>query len=206
MVKPMEKIEVKNPGQHYVDKWIIYDALDGPAIDQNKWSLKVTGLVNKPAEYTYRELNKMPGIEYISDFNCVTKWSIRDAKFTGPSLRDIIMNSEPLPEAEWVMFVCADGYDTPIPFNDAVDDKSILALKIDDKPLGVKHGFPARPFMPSLYGWKSAKWVTEIRLIEKYEDGYWEAYGYHERGRVEDQERFKGFEWKKIRRHSEVDK
>ena len=96
----------------------------------------------------------MPGIEYISDFNCVTKWSIRDAKFTGPSLRDIIMKSETSPEAEWVMFVCADGYDTPIPFNAAIDDKSILALKIDDKPLGVKHGFPARPFMPSLYGWK----------------------------------------------------
>ncbi len=69
----MEKIEVKNPGQYYVNNWIIYDALDGPAIDENKWSLRVTGLVAKPAEYTYKDLNKMKGVEYISDFNCVTK-------------------------------------------------------------------------------------------------------------------------------------
>ena len=96
----MDKVEVKNPGQYYVNNWIIYDALNGPSIDENKWSLKVTGLVGKPAEYTYGELNKMAGIEYISDFNCVTKWSIKDAKFTGPSLRDIIMKSEPSQEAE----------------------------------------------------------------------------------------------------------
>ena len=30
--------------------------------DENKWSLKVTGLVKKPAEYTYQELNKMDGV------------------------------------------------------------------------------------------------------------------------------------------------
>jgi DMSO/TMAO reductase YedYZ molybdopterin-dependent catalytic subunit len=202
----MEKIEVKNPDQYYVNNWIIYDALGGPAIDENKWSLKIAGLVDKPAEYSYKELNEMPGIEYISDFNCVTKWSIKDAKFTGPSLRDIIMKSGPSPKAEWVMFICADGYDTPIPFDDAVDKNSMLALRIDDKPLGIKHGFPARPFMPSLYGWKSAKWVTEIKIMEKYEDGYWEAYGYHERGNVEGQERFKGFGRKKIRRNSEIEK
>ena len=38
----MEKIEIKNPGQYYVNSWIIYDALGGPAIDENKWSLKVS--------------------------------------------------------------------------------------------------------------------------------------------------------------------
>ncbi len=202
----MEKIEIKNPGQHYVNNWIIYDALGGFKIDENKWSLNISGLVNKPSEYTYNELNGMKNIEYISDFNCVTKWSIKNVKWTGPSLRNIIMRSEPLDNVEWVMFICADGYDTPVPYEDAIDEKSIIALKMDDKPLSVEHGFPARPFIPSLYGWKSAKWLTEIKLMGKYDDGYWEAYGYHERGKIEDEERFKGFGWKKIKRNSKIEK
>ena len=44
----MDKIQIKNPGQRYVDNFIIYDALDGPLIDENKWHLSITGLVKKP--------------------------------------------------------------------------------------------------------------------------------------------------------------
>ena len=202
----MEKIEVKNPGQHFINNWIIYSAFGNPEIDKNKWSLKVSGLVKKPMEYTYKKLSEMNNIEYISDFNCVTKWSIKDVKWKGPSLRDLILESGPVENANWVMFECADGYDTPVPYDDAINEKSIIALKMNDKPLEIIHGFPARPFMPSLYGWKSAKWLMGIRLMEKYEDGYWEAYGYHERGKIEDGERFKGFKWKSIKRNSGIEK
>ncbi|KJE48863.1 MULTISPECIES: sulfite oxidase-like oxidoreductase [Acidiplasma] len=202
----MEKIEIKNPGQHYVNNFILYDALGGPVINENLWKLRIDGIVKKPMEYTYNELNSMTNIEYISDFNCVTKWSVKDVKWTGPSLRDLILKSEPEEDAEWVMFICADGYDTPVPYDDAIDEKSIIALKMNDKPLAIEHGFPARPFIPSLYGWKSAKWLTEIKIMRDYEDGYWESYGYHERGKIEDEERFKGFAWRKIKRKSKIDR
>ncbi len=202
----MEKIDVKNPGQRFINNWIIYSAFGNPEIDENKWSLKISGLVKKPMEYTYKELNEMENQEYISDFNCVTKWSIKDVKWQGPSLKNLILKSEPLDNVNWVMFECADGYDTPIPYVDAINEKSIIALKMNDKPLETIHGFPARPFMPSLYGWKSAKWVIEILLMEKYDDGYWEAYGYHERGKIEEEERFKGFKWKFVKRNSKIEK
>ena len=70
-------------------------------------------------------------------------------------------------------------------------EDSIVALKMNGKPLSPEQGFPARPFMPHLYGWKSAKWLTKIEFIPDYRDGYWEAYGYHERGDVYEEERFK---------------
>ncbi len=200
----MDKIQIKNPGQRYVDNFIIYDALDGPLIDENKWHLSITGLVKNPRSYTYKELEGMRNIEYISDVNCVTKWSIKDAIWKGPSLKNLIMDSFPDESAEWVMFKCADNYDTPVQMEDILDEKSILALTINGEKLNQKQGFPARPFIPKLYGWKSAKWIIEIKLMKDYKDGFWEAYGYHQRGYVENEERFKGFNWKHVKRKSEI--
>jgi DMSO/TMAO reductase YedYZ molybdopterin-dependent catalytic subunit len=45
--------------------------------------------------------------------------------------------------------------------------------------------------VPSLYGWKSAKWVSRLEFRSTYKDGYWEALGYHERGAPALEERFK---------------
>ena len=64
----MDKIQIKNPGQRYVDNFIIYDALGGPLIDEKKWHLSITGMVKNPKTYTYKELEDMKNIEYISDF------------------------------------------------------------------------------------------------------------------------------------------
>ncbi|SMD30165.1 sulfite oxidase-like oxidoreductase [Picrophilus oshimae] len=202
----MEKIEIKNPGQVYARNFIIYEALGEPVIKKDDWDLKVYGHVKKEIIYKFNDLESMPQENYIADFNCVTKWSIRDVKWQGPSLKRIIEASMPDDECTWVMFECADGYDTPVPLEDALDEKSIIAIKMNDEYLSVEQGFPARPFIPSLYGWKSAKWLTGIRLMHDYEDGYWEMYGYHERGKIENEERFKGFSWKFFKRSSKLKK
>ena len=89
------------------------------------------------------------------------------------------------------MFHCVDGYTAPAPLEDALVEDAIVAYKINGKYLSVEQGFPARPFIPHLYGWKSAKWLNRIEFIRDYVDGYWEAYGYHERGNVWLEERFK---------------
>ena len=116
----------------------------------------------------------------------------------------MITISLPDESAEWVMFICADNYDTPVQMENALEDKSILALTINGEKLNQKQGFPARPFIPELYGWKSAKWIMEIKLMKGYVDGFWEAYGYHQRGYVEEEERFKGSSWKHVKRKSEI--
>jgi DMSO/TMAO reductase YedYZ molybdopterin-dependent catalytic subunit len=90
------------------------------------------------------------------------------------------------------MFHCADGYTAPVPLEDAMVEDSLIALKMNGKPLAIEQGFPARPFIPHLYGWKSAKWVTIIEFLHEYEDGYWESHGYHQRGNVSNEERFRG--------------
>jgi DMSO/TMAO reductase YedYZ molybdopterin-dependent catalytic subunit len=98
------------------------------------------------------------------------------------------------------MFHCTDGYTTPVPLEYATRENAILAFKINGNPLSAEQGFPARPFFPELYGWKSAKWANRMELIPAYKDGYWEMYGYHERADVWEEERFKGHSGKAILR------
>ncbi len=180
------------PGQVWGKSWVIYSALGTPRIDLESWRLRVSGLVEKEAEYSYSQLLEMADVMYVKPFHCVTRWSIKDVRWRGVSLRRLLELSGVRDGAEWVMFVCADGYTAPVPVEDALHEDAIVALEMDGRPLPVEQGFPARPFIPHLYGWKSAKWLTEIELLPAYVDGYWEMYGYHERGNVFAEERFKG--------------
>lgn len=84
-----------------------------------------------------------------------------------------------------------NGYTAIILIEDFIGDDSILALKINGKPLILEQGFPARVFIPHLCGRKSVKLVHKIELIKDYKDGFWEALGYHPRGDVRLEERFK---------------
>lgn len=197
----LKTVEVENPGQRYISNWIIYSALGEPVIKPEDWSLKVSGLVKEPVQFTFKEIMEMPHITYNCDFNCVTAWSIKNVTWKGPSLKALIEKAGPDPSAKWVMFRCADGYSTPIPIEYALTENAVVAITMNGEPLKTEQGFPARPFMPELYGWKSAKWLTEIELIEEYEDGYWENYGYHERGLVSTSERYTNGLWRRVRKN-----
>lgn len=186
------------PGQVWAKQWVIYAALGIPDVDPSSWRLRVSGHVEREAEYTLEELEKMATMKYVRSFHCVTKWSIKDVEWTGVSLPDLLSRSAVKPEARWVMFHCLDGYTAPVPLEDALHKDAILALKANGRSLTPEQGYPVRPFIPHLYGWKSAKWLTEIELLDTYVDGYWEMYGYHERGEVWGEERFKGM----VGRHS----
>jgi DMSO/TMAO reductase YedYZ molybdopterin-dependent catalytic subunit len=162
--------ETLPPGQVWGKKFVIYAALGVQHVDPAKWRLEVTS----------------------KSVHCVTSWSIEKPLWEGVPIKYLADAAQVKPEAKWVMFHCYDGYTAPIPVEDALMEDSIVALKMNGRPLSAEQGFPARPFMPHLYAWKSAKWLGNIEFIPEYADGYWEAYGYHERGDVDEEERFKG--------------
>jgi hypothetical protein len=56
----------------------------------------------------------------------------------------------------------------------------MIAVRMNDEPLAVQHGFPARLIVPGLYGYVSAtKWLGELELttLEAF-DGYWVPLGW----------------------------
>lgn len=188
------------PKQVWGKKFVIYAALGVPRVDPKQWRLKVDGLVGTPLEYTYDQLMALPQSNLVRSLHCVTRWSIKDVAWEGLLIRELLMPAAVQPEAKWLMFHCADGYSAPVPLEDALREDSMLAFKLNGRPLSAEQGFPARPFIPGLYAWKSAKWVNRMELLEGYRDGYWETYGYHERADVWEEERFKGHTGTPVRR------
>jgi DMSO/TMAO reductase YedYZ molybdopterin-dependent catalytic subunit len=187
------------PGQTFAKRWALYTALGVPKIDLDTWHLTTMGLVEKELNLSFAELQQLPQLKLTKDFHCVTTWSIKDVVWEGVSFRDLAQRTGVKPEASWVMFHCADGYTAPVPLEDAMVEDSLIAFKMNGKPIPEPQGFPARPFIPHLYGWKSAKWLTGIEFLPEYKDGYWEMFGYHERGNIWDEERFKGQGGKHVR-------
>ncbi|MBI2648661.1 MAG: sulfite oxidase-like oxidoreductase [Thaumarchaeota archaeon] len=190
------------PGQYWGKKWIIYAALGIPEVKIEDWRLGVTGLVNNTLQYSYQEFLSLRMTKYNKSFACVTKWSIKNPEWEGVPIGLLAEKAGVKVGAKWVMFHCLDGYTAPVPVDDALHPDSIIALKLNGNPLLPQQGFPARPFIPHLYGWKSAKWLDGIEFLSDYQDGYWEMHGYHERGNVEEEERFKGGSGKHSKRRT----
>jgi len=133
------------PNQHYIKKFIYYAALGIPKIDIEKWRLRITGEVERPIELTYNELLSMINVRYVRDFHCVTGWSVKDVEWEGVKIRDLAKMAGVKDTAEWVIFQSADGYDSIVPIEDALSEDAIIALRMNEKPLDIKSGYPARP-------------------------------------------------------------
>jgi DMSO/TMAO reductase YedYZ molybdopterin-dependent catalytic subunit len=180
------------PGQSRTKKWPVLDAGGAPAIDLDRWEMKVWGLVNQPAKWTWAEFQRLPKVKVFADFHCVTRWSRLGNVWEGVSTRTIVEAAGGLrPEARFVMAYGYDyGWTTNLPLDDFLADDALVALTHDGEPLALEHGGPARLIVPRLYAWKSAKWLGGLQFLEQDEPGFWERNGYHMRGDPWQQERY----------------
>lgn len=188
------------PGQKYVKRFIVYAELGVPNINIGEYKLIINGNVKNKLELTYEQLKSFSNYKLQTDFHCVTGWSVKDVVWDGVPFKYIIEKAQPFEDTKWVYFVSIDGYTSVVPYEDVKGDDALLAIYMNGQPLPREHGFPVRPIIAHLYGWKSAKWLSEIHFIKDYIDGYWEERGYHERGNVWEEERFKGMIGRHTRR------
>jgi len=179
------------PGQKVIEDFIIYRILGQPEISIDSWRLKVYGEVEKPLELSYGDLLSMKLRTIKADFHCVTGWSVKDIEWEGVPTEELAKMAGVKKSARWVLTHSLDNYTAIIPIEDFLVEGSIIALRINGRELSKEQGFPARLFIPHLYGWKGGKWLRAIEFRKDYTDGYWEALGYHERGNVWLEERFK---------------
>lgn len=187
----MEFSNASPPGQVYIDIPIVYAIMGLPRIDLSQWVLEINGEVGKTARLSITDLYEIGVVEIRTSFHCVTGWSVGELSFTGVPTSRIVEYIKPHESVKWVYVESLDGYSTIIPYEDFKSDKALIALEMNGKPLDILHGYPARLIIPHLYGWKSAKWLHRIIFTNEYMDGYWESLGYHPRGNVVLEERFK---------------
>jgi DMSO/TMAO reductase YedYZ molybdopterin-dependent catalytic subunit len=156
------------------------------------WTFRIEGLVANPVTWKWDEIHALPGATYTGDIHCVTTWSKLDVTFAGVSVDTLLEAAGPLPSATHVLALSHTGYTTNLPLADVTDGKAWVAWEFGGRPLPVDHGGPARLLVPHLYFWKSAKWVSGLRLLDHDEPGFWEENGYHNRGDPWLEQRYQG--------------
>jgi DMSO/TMAO reductase YedYZ molybdopterin-dependent catalytic subunit len=159
------------------------------------WRLQVGGLVARPAQFSLADLQAMPSRTQITRHDCVEGWSVI-GKWTGVPLRALLSRVQPLPAARYLVFHCADpmdGSDVQAPGStyyesidlvEALHPQTILAYALNDEPLPVKNGAPLRLRVERQLGYKQAKYLMRIEVVERLDNirggagGYWEDQGY----------------------------
>ena len=141
--------------------------------------LRVHGAVSTPLVLDYQELLKQKVVERIEDVHCVTGWSMLGGKWTGVQVKELARLAGLKSRARHVIFEAAHGYTANVPIGEALADNVMVTWRLNDKPFAKKHGAPVRGLVPDLYFWKSAKWLTGIRFVERDQPGFWEVRGYH---------------------------
>jgi DMSO/TMAO reductase YedYZ molybdopterin-dependent catalytic subunit len=160
--------------------WRIYTvAATMPRFDPETYRLRVEGLVQRPLSLALADLQTLPVAEQISDFHCVTGWTVEDVRWRGVRIRDVLAGAGPLPSGAALSFVSAERpYVDSLALEQALLPDVMLAWGMDGRPLERAHGAPLRLVMPRMYGYKNVKWVERIVVTREPFVGYWEQRGY----------------------------
>jgi DMSO/TMAO reductase YedYZ molybdopterin-dependent catalytic subunit len=170
------------PGQREVKNWPVLDLGVQPPIPTETWRLDVTGLVENPISWSWKDFAAQPQAKITSDIHCVTAWSRFDNHWEGVSTKALLDLVKPKPQAKFVIQHSYDGYTTNVPLEDFAGEDVLLAYKWEGKPIVREHGGPVRLVLPKLYFWKSAKWLTKLEFVEIDKPGFWEVRGYNNHG------------------------
>lgn len=153
-----------------------------PQVDSKSWNLTIKGLVEKPLTINYDQIKAMPSVEEYVTLECISNKVggdlISTALWKGVRLSHLLDKATIKPNVKYVVFRCADGYDVGIPIERSQMEGTILAYDMNYTPLTPKHGFPVRAIVPGLYGMMNPKWITEIELVDKVYEGYWQRLGW----------------------------
>jgi molybdopterin-dependent oxidoreductase-like protein protein len=153
--------------------------------------------VERETTLTFAQLTAFPLVEQYVTIACVSNEVggrlVGNAKWSGVRLRDVLDVAGVRPEATQLVGRSVDGWTAGMPTAWVMDRarEPLIALEMNDAPLPIAHGFPARLIVPGLYGYVSAtKWLSELELttLEAF-DGYWVPLGWAKEGPILTQSR-----------------
>jgi sulfite dehydrogenase len=185
--------EVITPNDSFFVRWHLADI---PEVDAAKWSLSVGGAT--PLTLTLDQLkHDFPAVELVAVCQCSgnrrglsdphvagVEWgygAMGNARWKGARLKDILAKAGlpadtieiELNGADKAVLDKTPDFVKSIPLYKAVDENTIVAYEMNGEPLPHFNGFPARLIVP---GWTATYWmkaITNIRPLNKPEDGFW---------------------------------
>lgn len=179
-----------------------------PKIDMATWTLKVEGHVEKPAEYSFDQLSKLPQSKKTITLECAgngrvfltpavrgLQWGfggVGTAEWEGAALAEVLQRAVPKAGAVEVILVGADAgainsdppspgpipFDRSIPLDKAMKPETILATRMNGEALTPAHGYPVRAVVGGYFGMAAVKWLTRIIVAEKPYAGFFQTIDY----------------------------
>lgn len=157
----------------------VYTVTPIPSFSNANWSFRIDGLVERAQVWNWEQFVKLARTVQVSDFHCVTGWSVYKNTWEGISLAQLLKQAGVKPEAHSVKFYSGDGvYTDAITLDQAQMEDIMVAVMHDGKPIPADLGGPVRLVIPQMYAYKSVKWLNRIELIDSEHIGYWEERGY----------------------------
>jgi sulfoxide reductase catalytic subunit YedY len=152
------------------------------------WTVKVDGLVDKPADYQLEDLIKPYALEdRVYRHRCVEAWSLV-IPWVGFPLASLLKTVEPKSTAKFVEFttlfnpqqmpgqrssVLRWPYVEGLRLDEAMHPLTLLAVGLYGEYLPNQNGAPIRLVVPWKYGFKGAKSIVRIRLTDRQPLNTW---------------------------------
>jgi DMSO/TMAO reductase YedYZ molybdopterin-dependent catalytic subunit len=176
-----------------------------PEVDLGSWRLRVGGLVDRPAEWSWDDLAALPERTVFATVECAgngrsflqpkepgVPWgagAIGHAEWTGVPLRLVLERAGVRPGAVEVHFEGLDRGSEPdhpepmpfarsLPLAKALHPDTLLATRMNGETLEPSHGFPVRLFVPGWYGVASVKWLGRVEVLDRPFRGYFQSTKY----------------------------
>ncbi|MEW6129763.1 MAG: molybdopterin-dependent oxidoreductase [Acidobacteriota bacterium] len=153
-----------------------------PGFNSESYRLTVDGLVIKRLSLTLDDIHEdFPKVNLMAPFcrDGVTK-NNQLAKWGGIRLRHLLLATGIKPEATHVVFLGGnEGLANPkvmtsagaIPIKKALHPEVLLAYEMNGEPLTRMDGYPLRVIIPNDFETSAIKWINEIQLLTKVEQG-----------------------------------
>lgn len=150
-----------------------------PRIDPAQWRLSIDGLVAHRLRLSLADLAEQ-AVEFDAVMVCVhnTVGSGRcgNARWFGVPLTALLEHAVPESGATRLVTRAVDGYTISLPLEPLRTGEwpGYLVIGMNGAPLPPEHGFPARVFVPGIYGqYSGAKWTTQLELADDTHVDYW---------------------------------
>lgn len=145
---------------------------------RGRWTLEVSGLVQRPLRLTLPMLQTLPSVTQRVNHYCVEGWTAVES-WTGVRMSEIARLSGALPQAQYVDFQSFDnGYHESWDRDSVLHPQTLIAYGLDGHELAPAHGAPARLYSPVKLGYKNTKYLTRIVFMPQRNGGYWSDQGY----------------------------
>ena len=153
-----------------------------PQIDRDTYRLEIHGLIDNPMSYSLVELQSLNLTELPLTIECIgnsiSGKLVATAVWKGFNLFNLLESLGISESATGVKYLAADGYYASHTLEQLENNGVLGALYMNDVEIPPVQGFPLRILNPGYYGVKQPAWVTEIEVIDRPLEDYWEDRGW----------------------------